>query len=62
MLMFSVEIAGLAAEKSAEIEFGRTVMTDTPWLMDECTVVDPPKTSCVAMAFASTSTASVIIP
>ena len=58
----SFEIAGEAAEKSAEIELGRIVMTGTPELTDERTVVDPPKTSCVAITDASTSTASVMIP
>ena len=46
----------------ASTEFGRTVIIGVPWETFECTVVEPPKTNCVAVISAETSTASVIMP
>ena len=53
---------GLAATKSAVMVFGRTVIIAVPCVTFECTVVEPPKTNCVAVQSGATSTASVIIP
>ena len=54
--------AGDTATVFASMEFGRTVMIATPCATFECTVVDPPKTICVALISAATSIASVIKP
>ncbi|CAB4334681.1 unannotated protein [freshwater metagenome] len=57
-----LSIAGDDAEKSASTLLGRTVITAVPCETLDLTVVDPPKTDCVAVRSAATSIASVMIP